>query len=244
MKIVIKDNYEDISKYTAELIASQMVIKNDSIIGFATGSTPEATYRHLRDIYSSGRISFREITSFNLDEYVGLDAQNENSYWHYMHKNLFDHVDILKENINIPRGITSDLELECEKYEEKIDKSGGIDIQLLGIGRNCHIGFNEPDVKFEATTHIVELDEDTIQANSRFFDSYEEVPRKAISMGIKSIMKSKKIVLIAYGKEKAEAIRDMVEGKITPQNPASILQLHRDVTVVLDGEAAGLLKKK
>lgn len=244
MKIVIKDNYEEISKYTAELLASQMVIKNDSIIGFATGSTPEATYKHLRDIYASGRISFREVTSFNLDEYVGLDKSNENSYWYYMHKNLFDHVDILKENINIPLGTSEDLENECDNYENKIDSSGGIDIQLLGIGRNCHIGFNEPDVKFEATTHIVELDEDTIMANSRFFDSYEEVPRKAISMGIKSIMKSKKIVLIAYGKEKAEAIRDMVEGKITPQNPASILQLHRDVTVILDGEAAALLKKK
>lgn len=243
MKIIVKENYHELSKYTAELITSQIVLKPDSTLGFATGSTPELTYKYLLDIYNTGRISFKEITSFNLDEYVGLSKDNVNSYNYYMNEKLFNHVDIKKENINIPNGNNDKLLEECIIYENKIDMVGGIDLQLLGIGRNCHIGFNEPNVKFEATTHVVKLDEDTINANARFFDSYDEVPRSAISMGIKSIIKSKRIIIIAYGEEKAVAIRDMVEGKITPANPASILQLHENVTVVLDKQASKLLCK-
>lgn len=241
MKIVIKDDFDQISKHAAELIASQVVLKPDSKLGFATGSTPELTYKYLIDIYRTGRISFKEVTSFNLDEYVGLGEDHKNSYAYYMKNHLFNHIDILDENINIPRGLSENLEGQCRSYEDKIDLVEGIDLQILGIGRNCHIGFNEPDVKFEATTHVVKLDEDTIKANSRFFTSLEEVPRYAISMGIKSIMKSKRIVLIACGKDKARAIKDMVEGKITPQNPASILQLHQNLTVLLDKEASSLL---
>lgn len=241
MKIIIKDDFDQISKHAAELIASQVVLKPDSKLGFATGSTPELTYKYLIDIYRTGRISFKEVTSFNLDEYVGLGEDHKNSYAYYMKNHLFNHIDILDENINIPRGLSENLEGQCRSYEDKIDLVEGIDLQILGIGRNCHIGFNEPDVKFEATTHVVKLDEDTIKANSRFFTSLEEVPRYAISMGIKSIMKSKRIVLIAFGKDKAKAIKDMVEGKITPQNPASILQLHQNLTVLLDKEASSLL---
>ena len=241
MKIIVKENYDELSKYTAEIIASQIMLKGDSTLGFATGSTPELTYKYLLDIYNSGRISFNDVTTFNLDEYVGLPESDINSYAYYMKKHLFDHVDIKSENINIPSGNNADLVKQCIGYEEKIDLASGIDLQLLGIGRNCHIGFNEPDVKFVAITHIVKLDEDTINANSRYFNSYEDVPKFAISMGIKSIMKSKRVVLIAFGEDKAVAIRDMIEGKITPQNPASILQLHQNVTVIIDREASKLL---
>ncbi|WP_276716918.1 glucosamine-6-phosphate deaminase, partial [Caloranaerobacter azorensis] len=174
-------------------------------------------------------------------EYYGLPKENPQSYHYYMMENLFKHVNIKKENIHIPNGMVENIEKECEEYEKKIQQAGGIDLQVLGIGRNGHIGFNEPDLKFEAKTHLVELDEDTIKANSRFFNSIEEVPTKAISMGIKTIMHAKKIVLLASGKEKAEAIYKAVKGEITPKVPASVLQLHPDVILIADEEAASLL---
>lgn len=241
MRIIVKDSYEAMSQACAEMIASQVVLKYNSILGFATGSTPTCTYEKLIEIFKSGRISFNEVTAFNLDEYIGLSPSNEQSYKAFMDTHLFNHIDILSENCHIPNGLAKDIVGECKSYEALIEKTGGIDLQLLGIGRNAHIGFNEPDVKFEAQTHLVQLDEDTIDANARFFDTIDEVPTTAISMGIKSIMMCKKVVLIASGSDKADAIDKMINGKITPNHPASILQLHQDVTVILDKLAASKL---
>lgn len=243
MRIVIVKDYEELSKKAALLLASQITLKPNSVLGLATGSTPIGTYRELVRIYNEGDISFSEIVTFNLDEYYGLDKENAQSYYYFMEENLFKHVNINISNIHIPDGRARDIEQECIEYESKIKQAGGIDLQLLGIGRNGHIGFNEPDVKFEAQTHLVTLDEDTIEANSRFFDSLEEVPRRAISMGIKTIMHSRKIVLLASGEEKAETIHSMINGKITPELPASVLQLHPDVVILLDEKAASKLNK-
>lgn len=201
-------------------------------------------YREIVKMYREGKFTFKDVTTFNLDEYYGLDRENPQSYYFYMMEHLFKHVDIDENNINIPNGRAENIEKECIEYEEKIEKAGGIDLQILGIGKNGHIGFNEPDVKFEAKTHLVRLDEDTIKANSRFFNSIDEVPTKAISMGIKTIMHARKIVLLASGKQKAEIIEKMVNGPITPDVPASILQLHPDVTLILDRESASQLNFK
>lgn len=242
MRIVVLKDYEELSKKAANILASQITLKPDSVLGLATGATPVGAYRELVRIYNEGDISFSEVVTFNLDEYYGLDKENDQSYYYFMMQHLFNHVNIKGENIYIPNGRAKDIEQECMDYECKIAKAGGIDLQLLGIGRNGHIGFNEPDVKFEAETHLVTLDEDTIEANSRFFSSLEEVPRKAISMGIKTIMHSRKILLLASGEEKAEIIYNMLYGKITPELPASVLQLHPDVVILLDEKAGSLLK--
>ncbi|MDF2530793.1 MAG: nagB [Clostridia bacterium] len=238
MRIIIAKDYDELSKKTANLLASQITLKPNSVLGLATGSTPVGAYNELVRIYKEGDINFTEVVTFNLDEYYGLDKENPQSYYYFMMENLFKHVNINKHNIHIPNGRAKDIELECIEYENKIKQAGGIDLQLLGIGRNGHIGFNEPDVKFEAQTHLVTLDEDTIEANSRFFTALDEVPRKAISMGIKTIMHSRKIILLASGEEKAETINSMINGKITPELPASVLQLHPDVVVLLDEKAA------
>jgi glucosamine-6-phosphate deaminase len=238
MRIIIAKDYDELSKKTANLLASQITLKPNSVLGLATGSTPVGAYNELVRIYKEGDINFTEVVTFNLDEYYGLDKENPQSYYYFMMENLFKHVNINKHNIHIPNGRAKDIELECIEYENKIKQAGGIDLQLLGIGRNGHIGFNEPDVKFEAQTHLVTLDEDTIEANSRFFAALDEVPRKAISMGIKTIMHSRKIILLASGEEKAETINSMINGKITPELPASVLQLHPDVVVLLDEKAA------
>lgn len=241
MRIVIAKDYVELSKKAANLLASQITLKPNSVLGLATGSTPMGAYSELIRIYEEGDISFGEVVTFNLDEYYGLDKENAQSYYYFMMENLFKHVNINKNNIYIPDGRAKDIDNECIEYEFKIKQAGGIDLQLLGIGRNGHIGFNEPDVKFEAQTHLVTLDEDTIEANSRFFTAMEDVPRRAISMGIKTIMHSKKIVLLASGEEKAETINNMINGKITPELPASVLQLHPDVVVLLDEKAASRL---
>lgn len=243
MRIIIVDNYSTLSKKSALMIASQIILKPDSVIGFATGDTPLGTYKELISLYNDQTLDFSEITSFNLDEYFGLDPKNPQSYHHYMMNNLFNHINISPQKIYIPSGLAKDIQTECDNYEKTINAFGGIDLQLLGIGRNGHIGFNEPDIKFEARTHIVELDEDTINANSRFFNSKEEVPTQAISMGIKTIMHAKKIVLLASGQEKANAIYNTVYGKITPEVPASVLQLHPDVTLIVDKDAASMFKE-
>lgn len=238
MRIVIAKDYDELSKKAANLLASQITLKPNSVLGLATGSTPMGAYSELIRIYEEGDISFSEVVTFNLDEYYGLDKENAQSYYYFMMENLFKNVNINKNNIYIPDGRAKDINNECLEYELKIKQAGGIDLQLLGIGRNGHIGFNEPDVKFEAETHLVTLDEDTIEANSRFFTAMEDVPRRAISMGIKTIMHSKKIILLASGEEKAETINSMINGKITPELPASVLQLHPDVVVLLDEKAA------
>ncbi|MBZ4662747.1 MAG: nagB [Caloramator sp.] len=244
MRIIVTENYDELSKKAADIVASQLILKPRSVIGFATGGTPIGMYKEIVKMYREGKFSFKDVVTFNLDEYYGLDRENPQSYYFYMMEHLFKYVDIDKNNINIPDGRAEDIEKECIEYEEKIEKAGGIDLQILGIGKNGHIGFNEPDVKFEAKTHLVRLDEDTIKANSRFFNSIEEVPTKAISMGIKTIMHARKIVLLASGKQKAEIIEKMVNGPITPDVPASILQLHPDVTLILDKEAASQLNIK
>lgn len=241
MKILIVKDYNEMSRKAANIVASQIILKPDSVIGLATGDTPKGMYKELVKLYEDDDIDFAQVKTFNLDEYYGLDKENPESYHYYMMENLFKHVNIKEENINVPNGMAESIEKECQGYERRIEEAGGIDLQVLGIGRNGHIGFNEPDLKFEAKTHLVKLDEDTIKANSRFFDSIEEVPKLAISMGIKTIMHARKIILLASGKEKAEAIYRTVNGKITPEVPASVLQLHPDVTLIVDKEAASLL---
>lgn len=236
--IYVKDTYEAISEKAAQIVAAQMILNEESVIGLATGSTPEGMYKNLVRMNEEGKIDFSEITSFNLDEYHQLDPKNEQSYAYYMDKHLFNHVNIKRENIHIPNGMAEDVDAACKAYDQKIVGSGNIDIQVLGIGNNGHIGFNEPDLRFEAGTHLVELDQATIEANGRFFDSLEDVPKKAISMGVRNIMHSKKIILIANGENKAKILEEMLFGDVTPNIPASILQLHNDVTLILDKEAA------
>lgn len=241
MRIIIVENYEEMSKKAAAMMASQIILKPESVLGLATGDTPLGMYRELIRMYNENMIDFSKVKTFNLDEYYGLGKDSNQSYNYYMINNLFKHINIDKENINIPNGMAKNIEEECISYEKSIKEAGGIDIQVLGIGVNGHIGFNEPDVKFEAETHLVNLDEKTIESNSRFFKSIEEVPTKAISMGIKTIMHSKKIVLLANGASKADAIAKTVNGKISPEVPASILQLHQDVAIIVDKESASKL---
>jgi glucosamine-6-phosphate deaminase len=200
-------------------------------------------YSELVRMHKEEELDFSEIKTFNLDEYYNISSENDQSYYYFMHDNLFDHVNLDSENIGLINGMTENVEEECVNYEKRIKAAGGIDIQVLGIGRNGHIGFNEPDSKFEPLTHLVHLDEDTIKANARFFETEAEVPVTAISMGMKTIMSAKKILLVANGESKAKAIKDALEGDVNPQMPASILQLHPDVTVIVDKEAGKLLSK-
>jgi glucosamine-6-phosphate deaminase len=241
MRIIVLDNYEEMSKKAALMITSQVMLKPSSILGLATGDTPLGMYNELIKLYKKDQVDFKEVKTFNLDEYYGLKRDNSQSYYNYMINNLFNSINIDIENINIPDGMAKDVKASCAEYEDKIKEFGGIDMQVLGIGTNGHIGFNEPDINFEAVTHLVNLDAQTIEANSRFFGSRNDVPVKAISMGIKTIMNSKKIILLASGLGKAEAIQSALKGKINPNIPASILQLHNDVTVIIDKKAASNL---
>lgn len=236
--IYVKDNYELMSKKAAQMLVAQVNLKNKSVIGLATGSTPEGMYKELIAMYSMDQVDFSETTFFNLDEYYHLSPTNAQSYAYYMHEKLFNHINAVPERIHIPSGMADDVEKVCNDYDQCIQDNGNIDLQILGIGNNGHIGFNEPDVHFEAGTHLVELDEDTILANARFFSSVDEVPRTAISMGIRNIMHSKKIVLIANGEHKSHILKEMLFGPVTPNVPASILQLHNDVTLILDPSSA------
>lgn len=243
MRIYIVDNYEEMSKQGANLVASQVRLKPNSVLGLATGGTPVGMYQELVKKYEDGSLDFSEVTTFNLDEYYPLSGDNPQSYRYFMNENLFNHINVPAERIHIPNGMAADVNKECEVYEEMLAEAGGVDLQVLGIGPNGHIGFNEPDATFEAKTHQVTLEQHTIEANARFFDSIEEVPTQAISMGIQTIMKAKKILLLASGAGKAGVIKDMIEGSIDPKLPASILQLHPDVTVIVDKEAGEKLKK-
>lgn len=243
MRILVCDNYEEMSKKAAQMILSQITLKPNSVLGLATGSTPIGMYDELVKMYQSGILDFSEVQTFNLDEYYGLSASNHQSYHYFMNEHLFNHVNIFKENIHIPNGMAGDIETECLNYDEAIANSDGIDIQVLGIGNNAHIGFNEPTILFEKGTHVVELDESTRQANARFFNSLDEVPQKAITMGTGSIFKSRKIMLLASGAQKAKAIYETVHGKVRPEVPASILQFHNDIVLILDSKAASLLSE-
>jgi len=241
MKVIVVQDYEAMSLKAAQIIASHVTLKSNSVLGLATGSTAVGMYDELVRMFERKQIDFNEVTTFNLDEYYPLNSENENSYHAYMNAHLFGRINVPSESIHIPSGMADNVEFECQSYEERIQDAGGIDIQVLGIGRNGHIGFNEPDIKFEARTHLVELDKKTIEDNSRFFSSIEEVPKHAISMGVKTIMHAKKIMLLASGIEKSDAIYEMIHGKIVPTLPASVLQLHPEVIVILDEAAASLL---
>lgn len=241
MRILVCKNYEDMSKKAAQMILSQVTLKPNSVLGLATGSTPMGMYKELVNMYKNSLIDFSEVTTFNLDEYYQLAITNSQSYHYFMHENLFNHINVKKENIHIPNGMVKDIESECERYDNFIKDSGGIDIQVLGIGHNAHIGFNEPTVNFERGTHLVDLKESTIEANARFFEKIEDVPKKAITMGTGSIFKARKIMLLACGEGKAEAIYNTVYGKVTPEVPASILQFHNDIVLILDEAAASKL---
>lgn len=244
MRVLIAGDYESMSRKAAAILAGQVAARPDSVLGLATGSTPLGTYRELARLHREGVVDFAAVTTFNLDEYAGLDAADEQSYHYYMNENLFNHINVRLENVHILNGRAADLVQECRDYEAAITRAGGIDLQILGIGRNGHIGFNEPGPVFEPETHLVDLDEKTINDNARFFASPEEVPRQAVTMGIKTIMCARKIILLANGSEKQQALRDMVRGKITPAVPASILQLHPGATVIVDREAARLLSEE
>ncbi len=235
--VFVLDSYEMISKRAAALVASQVNVKPKSILGLATGGTPVGMYKELVEMYQNDEVDFSEVRTFNLDEYYPIQPENEQSYAYYMNKNLFEHINIKKERIRIPNGATLDAEAECAAYDKAMDEAGGVDLQVLGIGNNGHIGFNEPNLHFETGTHVVELDAGTILANARFFASEKEVPRQAISMGIRNIMNAKKIVLLANGTAKAEIMEKMLFGEVSPKVPASVLQLHRDVTILMDKEA-------
>lgn len=241
MRIIITDSYRQMGREAANMVAGQLYLKPDSVLGLATGSTLLPMYRRLIALHRSLGLDFSEVTTFNLDEYVGMAPNNPQSYHYFMNENFFRKVNIQPDHTHLPNGMVKDLEAEGHRYDALIQQNGGIDLQVLGIGQNAHIGFNEPDVKFEARTHCVALDEETIRANSRFFESPDEVPRDAISMGIKTIMMARRILLLANGTSKAEAVRKAVCGSVRPEAPASILQLHRDVTVILDRAAASHL---
>ncbi|VDN47620.1 glucosamine-6-phosphate deaminase [Petrocella atlantisensis] len=243
MSILITEGYEEMSKKAALMVAAQVTIRPSSVLGLATGSTPEGMYKELVAMYKQGEIDFSDVKTFNLDEYYPIEERNPQSYAYYMKKNLFDHININPQEVHIPNGTAKDVETSCEVYDKMIEAAGGIDLQVLGIGNNGHIGFNEPDVHFEAGTHLVELDEETIEANARFFSRIEDVPKRAISMGIRTIMHSKKIVLLASGASKGKVIREMLFGEVTPNLPASILLLHNDVTLILDREASVYVTK-
>lgn len=232
MKIYKTAGYEELSRKAANIIVAQITLKPASVLGLATGSTPVGIYAELVRRYEQSDLDFSELTTFNLDEYLGLSKDDPQSYYYFMQQHLFSKVNMPAERIHIPSGKADPADLECQNYEQAIKVVGGIDLQLLGIGNNGHIGFNEPDEFFEKTTHCVDLDEKTIQANARFFSSVDEVPRRAITMGIGSIMQAKKILLVASGKSKQEILEKSLYGPITPAVPASALQLHPDVTVV------------
>jgi len=232
MELIIVKSKDEMGSMAGKIFAEAISAKPDIVLGLATGSTPLPLYQELIRMCKNGTLDFSDVTSVNLDEYVGLSGAHDQSYRYFMNINLFDHINIDKAKTHVPRGDAGDPEDECARYDELIDNLGGIDLQLLGVGLNGHVGFNEPADAFSTQTHVVELAESTIQANSRFFENPSDVPRKAITMDIRHIMLAKKVILIA-GPEKKELVEKAVYGDVTPQVPASVLQLHRNVTVIL-----------
>ena len=237
MKIYKAKDYKDMSRKAANIISAQVIMKPNCVLGLATGSTPIGTYDQLVEWYNKGDLDFSEVTTVNLDEYKGLPRTNDQSYYYFMHQHLFDRVNIDPDRTNVPNGMEPDAEKECGRYEELIRSLGGVDLQLLGLGHNGHIGFNEPGEAFEKETHCVDLTESTIEANKRFFASADDVPKQAYTMGIKTIMQAKKILIVVNGENKADIVERAFFGPVTPEVPASILQLHNDVTLVGDEEA-------
>ena len=241
MVIYKAKDYQDMSRKAANIISAQIIMKPNCVLGLATGSSPVGTYKQLIEWYKKGDLDFSQVTSVNLDEYKGLSPENDQSYRYFMNTNLFDHVNIDKTRTFVPNGLEADSDKACSEYNEIIRKQGGVDLQLLGLGNNGHIGFNEPSSSFEKETHCVDLTQSTIDANARFFSSLSEVPRQAYTMGIQTIMQAKKIVVAVSGQGKASIVKEAFFGPITPQVPASVLQLHSDVTVVGDEAAFSML---
>ena len=240
MKVIITENYQEMSEVAAQILID--IVKNNpnAILGLATGSSPIGTYENMAKDHRENGTSYKNVRTVNLDEYVGLTADHDQSYAYFMRTNLFDKIDIDLKNTNLPCGSAPDAQKECDRYNALLEEMKQ-DVQLLGLGSNGHIGFNEPNTPFESLTHLVDLTESTIKDNSRLFTSIDEVPRQALSMGIKNIMNAKSVLMVVSGKNKAEAVRGMVKGEVTPLLPASVLQLHPFVTVVCDKEAASLL---
>lgn len=241
---MIMDNYDQVSLRGAEEILNQIKKKPDSVLGLATGGTPIGLYEKLVQSYQSGNVDFSSVTTFNLDEYIGLPAEHPQSYSYFMWNHLFSKVNIQKRNVHILPGVFNNEQEMITRFEKKLIDCGGIDIQLLGIGTNGHIGFNEPSDHLTVGTHIVELAYETVTSNSRFFNRIDDVPTKAITMGMGSIMNAKKIILLANGKSKAEAINKTIEGKVSTDFPASFLQLHPNVQIIVDRDAASFLVEK
>ena len=240
MKIYKAKDYKDMSRKAANIISAQVIMKPNCVLGLATGSTPIGTYDQLVEWYNKGDLDFSEVTTVNLDEYKGLPRTNDQSYYYFMHQHLFDRVNIDPERTNVPNGMEPDAEKECGRYEELIRSLGGVDLQLLGLGHNGHIGFNEPGEAFEKETHCVDRTERTIEANKSLFASADDLPKQAYTMGIKTIMQAKKILIVVNGENKADIVERAFFGPVTPEVPASILQLHNDVTLV--GDEAALAK--
>ena len=240
MKIYVTEDYKDMSRKAANIVSAHVILNPACVLGLATGSTPIGMYKQLIDWYNKGDLDFSQVKSVNLDEYVGLAPTHDQSYRYFMQTNLFDHVNIDPANTNVPNGLASDPEAECERYNQVIRSMGGIDVQVLGMGHNGHIGFNEPGHAFELETHVVNLTERTIEANARFFASKDEVPKRAITMGIKSIMQARQILVVVSGEDKAEIVKKAFYGPVVPEVPASILQMHPNV--VLCGDKAALSK--
>ncbi|QCX33397.1 glucosamine-6-phosphate deaminase [Caloramator sp. E03] len=244
MKITVVDDYHKMSEVAARMIVSQINEKPDSVLGLATGSTPIGMYKKLIDYYKNGEVDFSNVITFNLDEYVGLSKQDPQSYIYFMYDNLFSHININKESIYIPNGTAEDLEQECKRYDVLLERFGPIDIQILGIGVNGHIGFNEPSKDLVLRTHVAYLSEETRKANARFFDDISKVPTRAITMGISDIMRAEKIILLASGKSKAPIVKRMLETGISTYIPASILKLHKNVEIIADKDAASFVEKR
>lgn len=240
MEFIIAKDYEDMSRKAADVIAELVAKKPDCVLGLATGSTPEGLYAELVKDCEAGKISFRDVATYNLDEYRGLEHEHPQSYHYFMNKHLFSKVDIDMDATHVPDGSNPDADAACQEYEDAINACGGVDLQLLGLGHNGHIGFNEPAENFARTTNCVELTESTIKANSRLFDSIDEVPTEAYTMGIGTIMRAKKVLLVASGKDKAEIVKRAFFGEVTPCVPASVLQFHQNVVVIVDEDAASL----
>ncbi len=241
MKIIRAKDYDDMSRKAANIIAAQIIMKSDCVLGLATGSTPIGTYKELVAAYENGDLDFSQVTTVNLDEYKGITKENDQSYYYFMNDNLFSKVNVRKECTFLPDGMEPDSKKACEEYDKIVEKVGGQDLQLLGLGHNGHIGFNEPSDIFKAGTHCVDLTESTIKANQRFFASYDDVPKQAYTMGIKTIMAAKKILVVVSGKDKAPILKEVINGPITPEVQASVLQLHDDVIIVADEDALSML---
>ena len=241
MKIYSAQDYQSMSRKAANILSAHVILKPDSVLGLATGSTPIGMYKQLIEWYNKGDIDFSQVHTVNLDEYLGLATTHDQSYRYFMQANLFDHVNVPPENTNVPNGLAPDPEAECARYNQVIAGLGGIDVQVLGMGHNGHIGFNEPEEAFELETHVVDLTDNTIDANARFFASRDEVPRQAITMGIKSIMQARHILVVVSGTDKAEIVKKAFFGPVTPKVPASILQMHPHVSLVADEAALSLL---